>query len=388
MKIAYIIPSPSAWIMTEIKALIKKGCNPFVFIYDWTQENKVEDSSPIVSASFIEHLFANLFFLFKLRFNYIKLAKRTRSKMGLMLFFRMIYFAYFLKSNRIDHIHAHFAATSTYMAKNISKLIGCSFSFTAHAYDIFKNDVDLFELEDNMRSASFVRTVSQYHKEYLERVIVDFGSPEIKVITYGVDCAKFKPLDSNIEQNNEQIVIVAVCNLVPKKGLCYLVEACAKLKLRGCNFICYIIGEGELRDDLKKQIINLKLSDVIELTGKIAHNEVNDKVNKADIFVLPCIVTDDGDRDGIPNALIEAMASAKPVISTDVAGIPELIENGKSGFVVPQKDAESLCNAIDTLAKNYTLRSEFGIYGRNKVYKLFNIDKIADSIIELLKKQV
>lgn len=388
LKIAYIIPSPSAWIMTEIKSLIKKGCNPYVFIYDWTQEKRVEDDTPIVSVSFADHIFANLFFLLKLRVNYIKLANHTKSKMGLRLFFRMIYFAYFLKNNNIKHVHAHFAATATYMAKNISDLIGCSFSFTAHAYDIFKTDVDLLELEEYIGSASFVRTVSLYHKNYLESICVNITPPKIKVITYGVDCSKFKPIDLNIQQENGQITIVAVCNLVPKKGLCYLVDACGKLKLRGKKFICYIVGEGELRNDLEKQIVNLGLTDIVKLTGKISHNEVNDKVNKADIFVLPCVVTEDGDRDGIPNALIEAMATAKPVISTDVAGIPELIEDGKSGFVVPQKETESLCNAIETLAKNSLLRSEFGACGREKVYESFNIDKIADSVIALFKEQV
>ena len=384
MKIAYIVPGPATdWIMTEIKALMRKGLKPLICIYDWTQEEKTEDRASIVSATLLGYIRANILFFLKYRIGYLRLAWTAKSKMGWGLFFRMIYFAGFLERERIDHIHAHFAATPAYMAKVISELIGCSFSFTAHAYDIFMNDVDRDELCDKMLLASFVRTVSQYHKEFLKSICPDVEPSKIKVITYGVDCSDFHPME--IERSG-RFVLLTVSDLVRKKGFSYLIQACGKLKSQIPDFLCYIVGDGPLRGDLEAQINRMGLSDTVQLIGWISHREVNAWFSRCDVFTLPCVVTKDGNRDGIPNVLIEAMAAGVPVISTDVAGIPELIEHQRTGLVVPQRDADALAKAVEILANDRAFRLALGRSGRKKVEEEFNIEKIADQLIRVFRE--
>jgi len=382
LRIAYIIPNPAPWIMTEIKALMRKGVIPLICIYDWTQEKKMEGDFPIVSANFWDYVSANILFLFKHRLEYLRLARATKSKMGLRLFFRMIFFAQVLRKSKIDHIHAHFAASAAYMAKAIAELIGCSFSFTAHAYDIFKDDVDQDELCNKMLSAAFVRTVSQYHKKYLEGICPRIEPSKIRSITYGVDCSEFRPMGV---EKSDKLILLTACNLVPKKGLSYLIEACHRLRRKDVDFTCYVVGEGPLQSEIDRQINEMGLSGTVQMVGRVSHGELNSWLGRCHAFVLPCVVTEDDDRDGIPNVLIEAMAAGVPVISTDVAGIPELIEDKKTGLLVPQRDGDTLADAITTLALNDPLRLELAYRGKEKVKADFNIEKIADQLIELFR---
>jgi len=160
-----------------------------------------------------------------------------------------------------------------------------------------------------------------------------------------------------------------------------LVAACGLLKEQGHDFECWIIGEGHLHKQLERQIRTLRLEQQVQLLGKRAHHLLNIFYNQADVFVLPCQRLRNGDMDGIPNVLIEAMACGKPVISTAISGIPELIEHEKTGLLVPAGAVNELAQAIIRLMQNKNFASTLGAAARKKVVRDFNINKVAQQII-------
>lgn len=383
LQVAYIIEEPTSWILSEIEALERTGLKILVCLCNWQREPEIMGKFWIEKASCFKYITAFIFYirLFKLKF--IKLAIRTKTKIGLRLSLRMIYFAYVIFLNKINHVHAHFAATATTVAKGISQLTGAPYSFSVHAYDLFKNSVDMEDLEDKILNAVFVRTVSQYHLNFLSALNGKFPPAKVKVISYGVDPYLFKPMNLARARNS---ILLSVSNLVPKKGFLVLLDACVELMAIKCDWKLIIGGDGPLRPVLEKRIEELNLTEKIDLIGYIDHNDLNHLFNLYDVFVLPCVVTEDGDRDGIPNVLIEAMAAGMPVISTPVAGIPELIKNGHTGILVPSKDAKSLAQAMYTLLVNKERAEAMAQKGRQHVIENFNIHHTAERLNFLFRQ--
>jgi len=270
----------------------------------------------------------------------------------------------------IRHFHAHFAHSPTNIAMFTSGLLGITFSFTAHAMDIYEY---VFDLETQIREATFVNVISEYNKKYL---IGKYGSEiesKLKVVYCGIDCSKYVPRAQSIANTVPRILTIA--RLVEKKGIEYLIEACNLLKLSGYNFRCQIIGDGVLKDELKKMIGILQLCDVVELIGAVSHDKIPELLTTADLFVLPCIIAVNGDRDGIPVSLMEAMALGVPVISTKLTGIPELIEHNQSGLLVPPKNSKQLAETIAFLIDNPERRKKFSQNARERILKDFNLQK-------------
>jgi glycosyltransferase involved in cell wall biosynthesis len=172
--------------------------------------------------------------------------------------------------------------------------------------------------------------------------------------------------------------------LCEKKGFPYLIRACRILKDHGYQFQCRIIGWGELESELKALIAELDISDCVALSGKMIQDEVILLYQAASVFVLPCLVTDDGDRDGIPNVLMEAMVSRVPVISTGISGITELVEHMMNGIVVAERDAGGIADAMETLLLQPQLRQRLGENGRTKVLGQFALEASARRVHDLL----
>ena len=171
-----------------------------------------------------------------------------------------------------------------------------------------------------------------------------------------------------------------------KKGFAYLIQACHLLKQKGYQFRCQIVGYGELQTQMEQAIEQLQLQEVITLVGKLTQDKLIEIYRQADIFVLPCQISENGDRDGIPNVLLEAMAMEIPVISTPISGIVELIEDRKTGLLVQQKDSKGIANAIEELINNPELRQQLQQAGRIKVAQQFSLAENIKEIKTLLVK--
>lgn len=287
-----------------------------------------------------------------------------------------------LESGRIRHLHAHFCHTSTTVAMMASSLSGIPFSFTAHAKDIYREDMNPGDLLSvKLRRAKFAVTCTKANQEYLDRL----RPPETPLYTiyHGLDLTMFAPATAPVRKLDPPLIL-AVGRLVEKKGFTYLVEACGWLKDRGYQFECRIVGDADLyAEQVKRSIKELKLEETVTLHQAVTQEELRQIYEQATLFALPCQVVDNGDRDGIPNVLVEAMAMELPVVSTNISGIPELVEHCRNGLLVPQKDAVALAVAIGELLDNAELWMEFGRAGRARVVESFDADRNTEQLKRL-----
>jgi len=178
-----------------------------------------------------------------------------------------------------------------------------------------------------------------------------------------------------------------VARLVEKKGLGDVIRAADILRRRGRGFQVEIIGSGPQRQVLEHQVTRLGLNDRVRLVGAQSHDMVCRAYQRASIFVLPCVVAGDGDRDGIPNVLLEAMGSGIPVVSTPVSGIPELIESERDGLLVPPNDPASLADALDRLLTSAELRERLGRAARAEIEAHFSIDRSSTQLLALFQRE-
>lgn len=268
----------------------------------------------------------------------------------------------------ITHLHAHFASVATTVARLAARLAGITYSFTAHAKDLYHDSVRADDLQRKLADASDVVTVSDYNVAYLRE---RFGPCALGVrrVYNGLDLARF-PFSPPIERPRR---IVAVGRLIEKKGFDVLVDACALLRDRGHDAECLIVGAGEAGAALAAQIARLGLGRRVRLVGPRPQGEVAELVRGAAAFAAPCVVGADGNRDGLPTVLLEAMALGTPCVSTDVTGIPELVEDGVSGLLVPQRDPAALAAALSRLLDDEPLGLRLAAAARRRIEASFDI---------------
>ena len=277
----------------------------------------------------------------------------------------------------IDLIHVHFANIGT-IAGRLSKMLSLPYTLTTHAFDIYQSP-DQEELRKVLDEAESVITISEYNKKYL---INESGvKNQIDIIRCGIDLEKFNP--KREQDINKRIQLFTTSRLVEKKGMKYLIKAMPIVKKAIPNCELIIVGSGPLFSSLNKLISNLEASNYIQLLGNVTDQELIQYFGNADIFILPCIIANDGDRDGIPVVLMEAMAMKLPVISTNVSGIPELVENGVSGVLVPPNKENCIADAIIDLCVNKDLRIKMGIKGRKKIESEYNIVFEVEKLIKV-----
>lgn len=296
-------------------------------------------------------------------------------------FCQAVYMGKTVERKQIQHLHAHFALNATTIALVISRLSGVTFSFTAHADDIFVNPI---LLPEKIKAALFIVVISEYNARFLYDVV---PAPEtlnkMYLVHCGIDVKRFSP---NSQQPSVfPPTILAVGQLVEKKGYAYLIKACKILVGRGYDFRCLIAGGGPQEALLTHMIEEAKLSNHVHLVGRVFQEQLPDYYRQADIFVLACVRSHNQSMDGIPNVLMEAMAMEIPCISTTISGIPELVEHGKTGLLVPPQDEVSLADAIATLLEDPELRTTLGKAGRAKVIADFEIEKSADTLIQIFR---
>lgn len=388
-KIAYILsafPSLSeTFILQEILELERQGLHLCLFSLEKPSDDVVIDAaqnlqSPITyftqsSLLILIGATARRFFTAPWRFLHTMLVLliHYRQRSVLRHIFYASYLANQLKREGITHVHAHYATAPTSIAQATCLLTDMPYSFTAHAFDIYLSPKAV--LAYKMQMARFVVTCTQYNQHYLKGLVDQSLGEHIHCIYHGLNLPTFSSKLPNISTSMAQAspLILTVSRLVEKKGLSYLLQACKILKDKGYSFTCHIIGEGPLRQALEQEIRELKIGDRVELRGAETHERVVEMYQQSTISTLPCVIDKNGDRDGIPNVLVEALAIGVPVVSTPISGVPELITSEVNGLLVPPNDSEALASALARLLDDSSLRCRLAVAGRQTVVSNFDM---------------
>ena len=247
--------------------------------------------------------------------------------------------------------------------------------------DIYKQSVKRRALRRKVEAARFVVTVSEFNMNYLQEV---FGVPQEKIVLIhnGIDLSRFAP---NGLPGIARFKLVCVARLVEKKGLPVLIEACQMLKDRGFSFQCDIIGKGRMRSPLTSMIKEMGLESQVRLLGPKTQMEVRERYHAAHACVLPCIVGSDGNREGLPVSIVEALACGLPVVSTPVTGIPEVIRDGYNGLLVPMGEPLALADAIQSLIDDPALYRRLRGNARASVARDFDRRRTSASLHRLME---
>jgi glycosyltransferase involved in cell wall biosynthesis len=282
-------------------------------------------------------------------------------------------------------IHAHFALAQTEVAMAVAVLLDRPFSFTAHARDIYATPSALVE---KMRAASLVVTCTAHNVDYLRRLCPDLPANRIQLVYHGIDLAGWQREQGsgNRDQGPGTPLLLAAGRLVKKKGFDVLIDACARLRDQGVAFHCRLVGDGPQRAALARSIRRASLESVVELTRWLPPAELSALFSRATLFVAPSRVVDAGDRDGIPNVVIEAMAAECPVVSTRVSGIPEAVAHEVTGLLVPPDDPAALADAVGRLISDEVRRQTLGAAGRERVKERFDLSRSSERLAALFTR--
>lgn len=296
-------------------------------------------------------------------------------------FLQGIYTTFRLRKNPGDHIHAHFLNQSATIALIISRMLDIPYSVTVHASGEFFATPMM--VREKLADAKFIATCTKYNRDHLQEIGRDLFDGKLLVNYHGLDYERYQ---RNKEKPIYKPVIISVGQLRERKGMIYLVKACGLLRDRGLDFTCKIVGEGPDRVELEAEIEQLGIADRVKLLGALPQEEVLREYERANLFVLPAVQAESGDRDGIPNVILEAMAMELPVVSTWNSAIPEVIEDGVNGLLVPQKDETALAHAIERIITDRALADQFGSAGRRTVVDCFDPQQNIQQLIEAFLK--
>ncbi len=322
---------------------------------------------------------------------------RPRFLIGTLgIFPKSVYLAALLEQERISHLHAHFGSHPATAAFIMSAFSGASFSVTLHAHDLFMPRYTPF-LGPKLRAAAFVRVISEFNRRYLLDHFPEVAPEKVHVVHVGIPVGDYRPLEPEgvpavdpmdlparrSPGDEPEVRILAVAGLRPYKGLSVLVDACRRLRDEGVAFRCTIVGEGPSRRSLERQITNAGLQGWVLLAGAMTQGRVAQMLRERPIFVHPSVALPNGMMDGIPVALMEAMAAGAPVLASRLSGIPELIEDGVSGILVEPRDATSLARWIRRVAEDPLMARALGKAGAEKVRAGFSLSRCTEELLEL-----
>lgn len=397
MKLVYITAkapfgSQEPYIITEMIALKRLGVDLLIIPRDkdkiiFHKNGEILIDNTLSIPWFNLNIFLCLFkFIFTSPLKFfsllnIVLIKARNVKKGLknlLIMPKALYISKLLKEHSISHIHSHWASTTATMGLIIFKITGIPWSFTAHRWDIKEDNL----LKEKCKTASFVRSISKNGKKEILEIVKDNSlSNKILAIHMGVFMPEHK---NNFKKKSDIFTFLCPANFVAVKGHRYLLEACKILLDRKVKFKCLLAGNGPLEGELKEFVRNHNMNDYIEFLGKLPNESILELYEKGIInaVVLPSITTEDGGKEGIPVALMEAMSYGIPVISTDVGGISELIGN-QDGIMVKEKDPAAIAIAIEELIKNESRYYFISQKGKEKIEKEFDISLISEKLFRL-----
>ncbi len=381
------------FVLQEILALEARGIQVHVFSLARSSDPRFhEDLARLkASVSYVPDvsdvpalLKRNRYAYRRFRRRYVRTLARVAATGNTSLLWRFLqsgYVALEARRRGVTHLHAHFATRATTVALLASRISRIPYSFTAHAYDIYRDGTSVKALAEKIERARFVVAVSDFNKAYLERVVPGAAGKVVRVYN-GIDLERFAPANG---RPPSPFTILAVARLVEKKGLPVLVDACARLRDRGVSFRCWIVGKGGLRPQLKEAIDRLELQEHVHLLGAHTQLEVLERYRAADLYVLPCVVDSDGNRDGLPVSMVEALACGLPVVTTPVTGIPEAVRHEDNGLLVPERDPEALADAIESLVRNPRLRERLRTNARASVESRFDLRRTSEALERLFE---
>ncbi len=260
-----------------------------------------------------------------------------------MLFPKSVHIAMQAKKIGIDHFHVHYATHPALVAWIIKFLTGITYSVTIHAHDIFIRKTMLAE---KLGQAKFIVAISEFNKNYVSQEVSNSLLPKIHVVHCGIRPDDYVRGSSAQKEQGAEYQIISIGSLQEYKGQKYLLEACSILKESEMNFHCHIIGEGEMRQVLETSILEFALESRVTLHGGLAQEDVARHLVRGNCYVQPSIIAKNKKMEGIPVAIMEAMAAKIPVVATKISGIPEIVIHNRTGILVDEKDAKQLAAAI------------------------------------------
>ncbi len=281
-------------------------------------------------------------------------------------------FANKMRADGIEHIHACFATKPAAVGMMTAGVLGVPFTFSAHARDVY---VDGVALRQKVSAARRVVVCNKAAFGELDRKLPDSLRGRLALIRHGLDASQYEFTPPGEKRSPARLL--AAGRFIEKKGFRHLIEAMARLP----DCVCEIVGRGPLEEKLRKQIGELGLEDRVRLSGWLPHDELVQKMKEADVFVAPYVVTGNGDRDGVPNALIEAAALGVPLVACDSGGIGEFVINCETGRLVPPGDPELLTGAVQSVLATHDTTRTFAQNARNKVEKEYDL---RENVRELL----
>jgi glycosyltransferase involved in cell wall biosynthesis len=295
--------------------------------------------------------------------------------LGAVLFWKSVRIADVCRELEITHVHSHFMSRPTTCSWVVHKLTGLPFSATAHAHDIFRRPA-LFR--EKMRDCAFVATISEYNREYLRAQLGSASRPRIEIVHCGVDVELF-----TFRPRTRLQRLITVARLEDQKGVDDLLLAFASLHREFPRLSLTIVGDGSRRRSLAGLARSKGLEGRVRFTGILPADEVRLALDGADLFVLPARPSSGGRIDGIPVALMEAMACGLPVVSTSLSGIPELVIDGETGLLVPPGQSTALAAAIRSLVADPSRARDLAEAGRRHVVEHFDLAREADKLAGL-----
>jgi glycosyltransferase involved in cell wall biosynthesis len=404
LKIGYILerfPSPTEYfILNEILQLEKRGIEIYIIVIHrqdkYLNLPELNDlCSPVIYLPKIYYYFPilNFFFTPSSFFQLPAFIRKTSGSISCSLLTIIRYFrnyclsAYLAKQMKgypCSHIHAHFAFISLDIAFCLSILLNIDYSLTVHARDIYTNEN---KIKDHLGSLRFLITCTNYNKDYLNKITDYIYEYKIYKIYHGIDIKKWT-LQVRRNRNHSVFHILSVARLIEKKGLIYLIKAISILVAQGIRIHCTIIGEGELKQQLLTLIKAERIHNFVRILPFVTQDRIRELLLQSDVFVLPSIIADDGDRDGLPNVIIESMLSGLPVVSTSVSGIPEVVKHMETGLLVREKDELSIVNAINFLMNDKEIYAGIVRNARKKILELLNIESCTDELVDVLESNL
>ncbi len=348
------------FITRELVELKRQGVELYVGAREIIKRDDLDAETRALKNQFIaipenpfspKHLFVHVQFKIKHPVRYLRALKHFFSSKhyrfsawfrSFVCFFRAAAIAQQVIDDKIDLIHAHFLTAPGDTALYLSSLVGIPFGGTGHAMDIY---VDNSGLAKKVRESAYITTCTAANGEHLKTQYPN-QREKIFIVYHGIDVAQEIEAAPVISR---PFTFLSAGRFVEKKGFKYLIDACKIIKNNGIDFRCRIVGKGPLADSLQKQIQQAQLTDTVIIDDYIPPNEMKQVYQNSDGLVAPSIIEKNGDRDGLPNVCLEAMANGLPIIGSAISGIPEGILDQQSGFIVPPGDAAQLAKAMINL---------------------------------------
>jgi glycosyltransferase involved in cell wall biosynthesis len=307
-----------------------------------------------------------------------KILREWRGRRDSLRLRQAIYIGVRLRELGVTHVHTHFAGMAARTAFWVREFFGITYSVTVHANDIFTPNNFEIGLDKILSSASAIVAVSDFGADYIREKFSE-AAKRVHRVYNGIDVDQFQSA-----RFDQPPLILSIGRLISKKGFDILIDACAILREHGLDFQCEIIGEGPLERELQTRIDQHHLADRLTLAGPKARHAITSRLAEATVLTLPCRVGPDGAMDNLPTVIMEAMAAALPVVTTDLGGNPEMVVDGETGFVIAPENTSAIAEATGQFLIDRALARNFGQRGRQRAIDLFSISRNVRALREII----